>query len=319
MSGRRLRGAALALVLAVVAAGCVRGDLEFLAGDAIGGRDNGTPGSTSAQNYILGYLQSWTEGVNGSSGADAYKQPISGGTNLVGVLPGTDLADEYVMIGAHYDSVGTCRDLRPGDSICNGATDNASGVVAALAVMRKFAYGSDPPRRSIVFAFWDREEDGLVGSQFYTQNPLVPLDQTVAYVNLDILGVNLRPSLRNFSVAVGAETGGLGFRELVSQAIAGGPLGTRQLSIFFGQGRSDHVNFVNARVPSVFFSDATGPCYHSDSDDVAVVDFDKLELQIEILNRLMRSLASTERAAGVHERHAVGDLRGCNRAARRPR
>ena len=283
-----------AAVIALACSGCVRVDLQKLASDAADGRNNGTPGSVLAQDYILNYLRGWTTGPNAGTGDERYKQAFDGGTNLIGVLPGTDLADEYVIIGAHYDHVGhSCEDLRPNDDICNGATDNAAGVVAELDVLRKMYYGGDV-RRSVIFAFWDREEDGLLGARYYAQNPIIPLADTVAYVNLDIQGSNVRPSLRNVSFAVGAETGGPRLRQLVSDAIEPGPLGVGQLSVIFGQGRSDHVPFITAGVPSVFFTDATGPCYHTDSDDIDVVDFNKLDEQIGVLLRLTRSLADTD-------------------------
>jgi Zn-dependent M28 family amino/carboxypeptidase len=283
-----------AVTLALALSGCVRRDLERLASDAADGRDNGTPGSVLAQDHILGYLRAWTDGPNVGTGDARYKQAFGGGTNLIGVLPGTDLAGEYVLVGAHYDHVGhSCEDLRPEDEICNGATDNAAGVAAAIDVMRRLQSGADV-RRSVIFAFWDREEDGLLGARHYAQNPLIPLADTVAYVNLDIQGSNARPSLRDLSFAVGAETGGPRFRQLVSDAVEPGTLGVGQLSVIFGQGRSDHVPFIAAGVPSVFFTDSTGPCYHTDSDDIAVVDFDKLVRQIDVLHRLTRNLAETD-------------------------
>ncbi|MGH8978739.1 MAG: M28 family peptidase, partial [Acidimicrobiia bacterium] len=83
-------------------------------------------------------------------------------------------------------------------------------------------------------------------------------------------------------------------QQIVQHVITPSTLGTRELSVVFGQGRSDHVNFINVGVPTVFFSDATGPCYHTDSDDIAVVDFDKLDRQIGIIGRLVRDLATTD-------------------------
>ena len=113
----------------------------------------------------------------------------------------------------------------------------------------------------------------------------MPLADTVAYVNLDIQAANLRPSLRNLSFAIGAETGGTRLQQIVQSSID--PVDARHARAehVFGQGRSDHVNFITAGVPSVFFSDATGPCYHTDTDDDAVVDYGKLDQQIGILQR----------------------------------
>jgi Peptidase family M28 len=287
---------ATVVIAAVMLSSCVRSDVQQLASDAFDGRNNATPGSVLAQNFLLGYLRAWTVGANtAQTGVDAYKQQFDGGTNLIGFVPGTDLADQYVILGAHYDHLGReCRDVLAGDDICNGATDNATSVAAIIDVLRGIANAPDRPRRSIVFAFWDREEDGLLGSRYFVQNPLIPLQDTVAYLNLDIQGANLRPSIRNFSFALGAETGGARFQQLVQQAIDPGTLDTRQLSVIFGQGRSDHVSFVGAGVPAVFFSDATGPCYHTDSDDFAIVDFDKLDQETRILRRLTNALASTD-------------------------
>jgi hypothetical protein len=165
--------------------------------------------------------------------------------------------------------------------------------VALLGVARAIAGQSVKPRRSVVLALWDREEDGLLGSFHYADNPLVPLAQTVAYVNFDIQGANLLPSLRNTSFAIASESGGSRFKEIVQAGIDGGTLGTEQLSSIFGQNRSDYVAFLAKQVPSVFFSDATGPCYHTSDDEMAIVDFDKLHQQTLTALRVTRQLANT--------------------------
>jgi hypothetical protein len=198
------------------------------------------------------------------------------------------------MIGAHYDHLGTsCPTSDPDDHICNGATDNGAGVAEVLAIARMIK-DHGPPRRTVVLALWDREEDGLLGSKYYTQHPIVPLAQTVAYINFDIQGANLLPSLQNASFAVGAETGGAQLQSLVRSAVATGPLQTRPLSSIFGQGRSDYVNFTNVGVPNVFFSDSTGPCYHTAQDQVGVVDFWKLDQQAKLTYQLAKSLIDAD-------------------------
>src|SRR5207253_4202264 len=116
----------------------------------------------------------------------------------------------------HYDHLdtrsnadGACSTGRPpGGAVCHGATDNAAGVAAVVAIGRALRRLPTPPRRSVVLALWDAEEDGLVGSIYYVNHPAVPLASTVAYVNFDIQGANLLPSLRGTSFAVSAETGG---------------------------------------------------------------------------------------------------------------
>ena len=259
-------------------------DVTTLADDAMEGRQNLTPGSEAAQAFLIAELSEFANGLDGSkTGDDAYKQPFDEGTNILGVIPGGELANEYVIVGGHFDHIGTsCRSVEPGDDICNGATDNAAGVASVLAIGRQLAASPVPPRRSVVLAFWDAEEDGLLGAFHYVANPLVPLADTVAYVNFDIQGANLLPSVRNISFAIGGETGGSGFGDLVRGAIALETLDSRPLSLVFGQGRSDYQAFADAEVPTVFFSDSTGGCYHTTGDEIDVVDFGKHEKQARI-------------------------------------
>src|SRR3954447_7603512 len=181
----------------------LRADLQVIASDATDGRNNATAGSLATQAYLISRLKPIAEGLNtAQSGDDAYKQPIPGGTNIVGVIPGSELPNEYVVVGAHYDHLGHgCFTAVPSDTICNGATDNAAGVANTLAIADAIASERRPPRRSVILAFWDREEDGLLGSQYFIQHPLRPLSQIVGYVNFDIQGANLLPSLRNDTFA----------------------------------------------------------------------------------------------------------------------
>jgi Peptidase family M28 len=281
------------LVTALLAASCSRLviDETVISSDAMNGRDNGTAGSAFAQSYLIAQLKQVGVGLDSSrSGDDAFKQPFDQGTNIVAKIPGGPLADEYVIIGAHYDHLGnTCRNTDASDIICNGATDNGAGTAAVLDIARKIK-AAGTPRRTVVLALWDREEDGLLGSNYYVQHPIVPLAKTVAYVNFDIQGSNLLPSLRDTSFAVGAETGGARLQTAVKHAIAPSTLQTRLVSAIFGQGRSDYVNFTNAGVPNVFFSDSTGPCYHTAKDELEVVDFTKLERQVDIGYRVAQDL-----------------------------
>jgi Zn-dependent M28 family amino/carboxypeptidase len=242
----------------------------------------------------------------GATGPDAFRQKFDVGTNLVAVIPGTDLADQYVIVGAHYDHVGSdCTGSGPDDNICNGATDNASGVAAALAVARSISLDEEPPRRSTVIALWDAEEDGLLGSAAYLANPLVPLAQTVAYVNFDIQATNISPSLRNVTVLVGAETGGPNLVSAAKAATTASTLDTLMLSLLFGQGRSDHASFVKAGIPAAFFTDATPPCYHTVGDDASIVDYPKLQQQVATADALVRDLANTD-ALPTYDPNAPG-------------
>ena len=283
----------------------LRGVVKKLASKGIAGRDNTTAGSLLAQTYLIRKLRRVANGLNGGGTDDAaYQQPFThlgqSGTNLLGVIPGSDLANEYVMIGAHYDHLDSRSDGTGhcfangavGSEICNGAADNASGVAATLAIakaIRKLG----TPRRSVILAFWDAEEDQLNGSGFYAANPLVPNAAVKGYINFDIQGANLLPSLKQVSFAIGTETGGSAFGTFVSDAVAAEGLDTQLLSYIFGQLRSDYVNLVNAGIPTVFFTDANNGCYHTVNDDPKYVDFAKLKLQTHIAFRTVLALTET--------------------------
>lgn len=273
--------------------GCVFSDVRYLASDSLAGRDNQSPGGIAVRDWLVTRLRTTTVGpVAGRTGAAAYQQPFPRGTNVLGLIPGTRHPDEYVMLGAHYDHLASCGTV-DGDSICNGATDNATGTALVLEMARRFA--AHPPDRSVVFALWDAEEDGLVGSRHYVENPVVPLARTVAYLNLDLLGSNLLPTLRTTTFAIGAETGGRALLDAVDAAYRRSGLLGEQLSAVFGMYRSDYAPFLDAQVPSVYFSDSTGPCYHTPEDDERAVDWVKLNRETRVLWRTATALAGPAR------------------------
>src|SRR5437667_4664687 len=172
--------------------------------------------------------------------------------NVAAILPGQDpkLRDEYVVFSAHWDHLGIGAPDKNGDTIYNGAVDNASGVAALLEMARVFSAlpVGQRPKRSILFLIPTAEEQGLLGSEWYSQHPVVPLTKTAADINLDSMNV-LGPT--NDFVALGAERSSL---QAVVEAIARG----RGLRITADprpeQGsfyRSDHFPFAKVGVPSI--------------------------------------------------------------------
>lgn len=191
--------------------------VEFLADDHLQGREAGQPGARIAARYLASELKE--AGIRPLSG-ESYYQPFEAcaverqlkgrwqvhpdsvarlkqGThrclklaNVLGWIPGRQ-TDEYVIIGAHYDHLGTDPTLS-GDAIYNGADDNASGVSAALQIARAFAVAGQKPLRNVVFAFWDGEEKGLLGSKHFVQSyPFA--EQIKGYLNFDMIGRNNKP------------------------------------------------------------------------------------------------------------------------------
>lgn len=196
--------------------------------------------------------------------------------NVVAVLPGSDpeLRDTYVVFSAHFDHVGVGRPNEAGDSIYNGADDNASGTSALLEVAEAFASLPTPPARSLVFLAVSGEEKGLLGSQYYSDHPTVPIESIVANINVDMIGRNAPDSI----VVIGQEYSSLG--PLVLDVAAARPeLGltvSRDLwpeqRFFF---RSDHFNFARKDIPALFFFAGVHEDYHRPSDHVEKIDTDK--------------------------------------------
>jgi Zn-dependent M28 family amino/carboxypeptidase len=108
--------------------------------------------------------------------------------NIIGILPGSEAPDEYVLHTAHWDHLGRCTPAPDGDDICNGAVDNATGTAALVALAEAHAKAG-PPRRSLVFLAVTAEESGLLGASYYAQNPVFPLAQTVGGINMDAFQV----------------------------------------------------------------------------------------------------------------------------------
>jgi Zn-dependent M28 family amino/carboxypeptidase len=196
--------------------------------------------------------------------------------NVIGILPGSDpeLRDSYVVFSAHFDHVGVGRPDAAGDSIYNGADDNASGTSGLLEVARAFASLPKAPARSLVFLAVSGEEKGLLGSEYYSDHPTVPLEKIVANINVDMIGRNAADSI----VVIGQEYSTLG--PLVQEVAAAHPeLGLTvaqdiwpEQRFFF---RSDHYNFARKDIPALFFFAGVHEDYHRPSDHVEKIDTDK--------------------------------------------
>ena len=126
-------------------------------------------------------------GLNVSTGFDNAIRTFES-KNVIGILPGSERPDEYVIHTAHWDHLGRCTPNAAGDDICNGAIDNATGT-AALVALGEAHVKAGPAARSLVFLAVTAEESGLLGSEYYAANPVFPLQQTVGGVNMDALSM----------------------------------------------------------------------------------------------------------------------------------
>jgi len=206
--------------------------------------------------------------VNGYVAIASDPKPVK---NVVGVVRGKGpLADEYVVVGAHYDHLGVATNWRkPGDPkkyVHNGADDNASGTTGLMLIARAAAEGP-PLKRSLLFIAFTAEESGLLGSRHWVRNPTVPVERVAAMINLDMIG-----RLRNEMVEVGGMKTGSGFEETVMRLSRSGGLTVR--SAGGGRGPSDHAPFFSAGIPVLFFFTGLHREYHAPEDDADLVEFD---------------------------------------------
>ncbi len=179
--------------------------------------------------------------------------------NVVGCLQGKDenLENELIIIGAHYDHVGTVNDT----IIYNGADDNASGTAGVLEIAQAFTSCKNRPKRSILFIAFAGEEKGLFGSRYYTDNPLFPLENTVAMLNLDMISRNDS----NEVAIIGSGTSG-DLKEINEKANKHINLDLAyDQEVYFRN--SDHYSFYNKNIPVLFYNTKSTPDLHQPTDD----------------------------------------------------
>jgi hypothetical protein len=204
------------------------------------------------------------------------------GKNIVGVIEGAGKADEYVVVSAHYDHLG-----KRGDEVFNGADDNASGSSTLLELAESCMKASKEghrPHRSIVFVWFCGEEKGLLGSQYYSEFPLFPLSQTVANINVDMVG-RVDEKYKNdaeYIYIIGSDRLSSDLHRIseeinqkYSQLILDYTYNSEEDTNKYYY-RSDHYNFAKKGVPAIFYFNGTHDDYHKTTDDIEKINFDKM-------------------------------------------
>ena len=240
-------------------------DLSALAADSMEGRRFGTPGGARARAFLVRALAE----IGLAPLRDGFSIPFTAkeggelhGANVVGLIRGTRHADRYIVVSAHYDHLGV-----RGGVIYNGADDNASGTAAVLEMARWF--NAHPPENSIVFAFFDGEEEGLLGAKAFMESPPVPISAIAADVNLDMVSRNVKGEL----YAAGASPNPT-MRPLLDSIAAVAPV-KLMLGHDTGLGennwiqQSDQGPFATRKIPFVYFGVEDHPDYHKPGDKVA--------------------------------------------------
>lgn len=233
--------------------------------------------------------------------------------NVIGVLPGNDpkLKDEYIVIGAHYDHLGKGgrTSLDPySKKIHYGADDNASGSSALIELARQFA-SDKKNRRTILFMGFGAEEEGLIGSKHYVNNPIFPIDKTVAMFNMDMIG-----RLTDGKLTVGGVGSAEGFRAMVEAANGNGPSQRFNLQLNEdGFGPSDHASFYGRQIPVLFFFTGTHTDYHKPSDTADKVNYQGLVKIADFVSGLLNKIDSADarpayRQAGSQQQQGGGRM-----------
>lgn len=274
--------------------------INFLASDELQGREAGFHGSRVTSEYIVSLLQ-WM-GV--SPLADSYFQPFDAYRkerqkkgrlevhpdsiaklkqevhqklsmrNVLGMIPGKN-TKEYVIVGAHFDHLGIDPVL-DGDQIYNGADDNASGVSAVLQIARAFLASGQQPERNVIFAFWDGEEKGLLGSKYFVQTcPF--LSQIKGYLNFDMIGRNNKPQQPKqvvyFYTAVHPVFGDWLKEDIRKYGLQLEPDYRAWKNPIGG---SDNGSFAKVGIPIIWYHTDGHPDYHQPSDHADRLNWDKV-------------------------------------------
>ncbi len=209
--------------------------------------------------------------------------------NVMALLPGEGpLAEEVIVVGAHYDHLGY-RTKNGEITVFNGANDNASGTAAVLEIARLLSQRKQKLPRSVLFIAFSAEERGLVGSFFYVKHPVLPIEKTVAMVNLDMVGC----MEDNQVMASGSGTSKL-LTKMVIRAARDNDLNLIEMPGRIGG--SDHVPFYTHEVPVVHFITTSGwKDYHKPTDDLETLDFDGAAQISEMAADLVVALAESEK------------------------
>lgn len=267
--------------------------ITYLSSDGLAGRSSGTPGDRLAKDYIVNHFTN--AGGSAERFVEVQEHYVSKSRlkpknkvktyNIIATLPGNDekLKNEYVIIGAHYDSVKNTLGL-----IHNGADDNGSGTSMVLELFEKFA-SENNHKRTLVFMAFGGEELGLLGSKHYVNNPTIDLSKVQLMVNLDMVG---RMDEEN-NVQLGGSPSAKNFSSKLHPFFVNSKINIIDL----GKGifsRSDHYNFYKKDIPVLFFFTGIHSDYHTATDDEDKINYDGMMEISKIVEPIVSEFANVE-------------------------
>jgi hypothetical protein len=283
--------------------------VEVLADDVYEGRAAGSRGGHAAAQWLLQQLRPYVLTPAGTDGN--YVQNFNDDyRNILLLQPGDDsrLQNEVIIVGAHYDHVGygnSQNSFGPLGKIHNGADDNASGTSVLLETIEAFARSGLKTRRTILFAFWDGEERGLVGSRYWLAHPTLPIERVKLDITMDMVG-----RLRNDRLYLLGSRSGFGLRRLFSDPV------DDALSLDFSwdlTANSDHWPFIEHRIPIALLHTGLHSDYHRPTDDVEKINRQGLREVCRYLFATLVRVANEDRLPTFREavrRDTEGKRRG---------
>ncbi|SHI32682.1 Peptidase family M28 [Hymenobacter daecheongensis DSM 21074] len=225
--------------------------------------------------------------------------------NVLGLVEGTDRKDEVLVISAHYDHLGMKH-----DTIYNGADDDGSGTAAVLEIAQAFAQAKKEghgPRRSVLFVLMTGEEEGLFGSEYYTGHPVLPLANTVANLNIDMVGRTdkAHADKPDFVYVVGDDR--LSWELHTVSEAANAQHAHLALDYAYNAAddpeqlyyRSDHYNFARRGIPVIFYTSGLHADYHKATDDVDKIEFGPLEKRTRLVFHTAWELANRDQRVAL--------------------
>ena len=281
--------------------------LYVYASDYFQGRETGTLGQKRAVTFLREFYQN--RNIKAAQGTTDYFQSmelsIKGNPvateNVVAIIEGRTKPEEYIVISSHLDHEG----IKNGN-IYNGADDDGSGTVALLEVAEAFQKAANEgkgPARSVIFLHVSGEEKGLLGSRYYTDNPLYPLANTVANLNIDMVGrvdPKRESDNRNYIYLIGTDRLSTELHEISEEANKS----TVQLELDYTYNapddpnrfyfRSDHYNFAKNNIPVIFYFNGTHADYHKPTDTVEKIQYDLLAQRAQLVFYTAWELANRE-------------------------
>jgi hypothetical protein len=269
--------------------------VETLSDDTFEGREAGSRGGRAAGGYLVKLLEQYA--LKGAGDKGSFYQSFGNGyRNILATLEGSDpeLRQQVILVGAHYDHVGygnATNSYGPIGYIHNGADDNASGVAALLELIDAYRKLPEPPPRTILFAFWDGEEKGLLGSEHWAQRPTVPLSRVRTAINLDMIG-----RLRNQRLTVFGTRTAAGLRRLISDQNRGS-----ELALDYSwemASNSDHYTFFSRGLTTLMLHTGLHDNYHRPSDDLETVNLEGMQQVSRLLFNVTHALADAPELTG---------------------